>query len=146
MVGRHEAREDRRVRRKGQGDGGGLVFEDQPVLRQGVEVRRVDPLEAVTSEAVGARRVQGHDDDVQRARRRPLRPDSGTCFLVRAGRPTEDEDYDKETEEDEDRKEETCADSWSHDSAHPIGPATRTSTATRSEENETIKKSDFYAN
>ena len=65
------------------------LLEDHAVARQRVDVRRLDALEAVAAEPVGARRVERDDDDVQVGRAGLQARDARRAppASVRGGRP-----------------------------------------------------------
>ena len=65
VVRRDEAREDRRVRGQGHRRGGRRLLEEDAVAGHRVDVRRLDPAEAVAAQPVRAQGVEGDHDDVE---------------------------------------------------------------------------------
>jgi hypothetical protein len=70
VLGRQPSGQDRRVGREGDGSGAEGVLEAEPVASEGVEGRRAGPSVAVAAQAVGAQRVDRHEQHRGRGRRR----------------------------------------------------------------------------
>ncbi len=92
MLGREFAGEDTRVGRKRQRRDRHRLVELHAIARDAVEHGRLDVLRAVGADAVGARRIQCHHDDVERlardaARQRPKVGAAARAVRARAHHP-----------------------------------------------------------
>ena len=110
VVRRDEPREDRRVRGQGHRRGGRRLLEQDAVLGHRVDVRRVDPPEAVAAEPVCPQGVEGDHHDVPRLRRRAAKGEPGARLgLVPRGAQVQPEPARERDQGDRDDPHRPCS-------------------------------------